>query len=294
VDWSSYETNALELLPICMECILEQENGRQRYCDTVLQMTRAYALCGTLNEALELSKEVAFHQAVRAPLIKGQTGGPPGKRNYELQQLLSDALVPTGVDDIFKLAGLESPDISVLSEEFLAEVSKTPLKNLAVELLQRLIKDQVKTKFRTNVVKEKKYSDRLDATLNKYALRGLQAAQVIEELLAMARQFKEDIEREEKHELSPEEHAFYDALSQNTSAQELMGEETLVEIAREVAERLRSNVTVDWAVRDSVRARLRIIIRTLLRKYKYPPDGEKGAVDLVLKQAEALSEDLAA
>lgn len=133
-----------------------------------------------------------------------------------------------------------------------------------------------------------------ESALSAYANRGVEAAQVIEELIAMAKQFKEDLEREAEHGLSAEEHAFYDALAQNGSAQEAMGEEVLVEMAREVASKLRSNLTVDWAVRDSVRARLRVIIRTLLRKYRYPPDGQKGAVELVLKQAEVLSEDLAA
>ena len=294
VDWSAYETQALRLIPDCMEHILGQDDGKRRYCDFVLQMTRAFALCGTMDEAGALAKEVAFHQAVRAPLIKTGKAGPPRNPEYELQQLLSQAVVGEGVEDIFKLAGLESPDISILSDEFLQEVMKMPQKNLAVELLNRLIKDEVKTKFRTNVVKQRKFSDLLEASLAKYANRGIEAAQVIEELIAMAQQFKEDLERELEHELSAEEHAFYDALAQNGSAQEAMGEEVLVEMAREVASKLRSNLTVDWAVRESVRARLRVIIRTLLRKYRYPPDGQKGAVELVLRQAEVLSEDLAA
>ena len=294
VDWSAYETEALRLIPDCMEHILGQDDGKRRYCDTVLQMTKAFALCGTIDEAVALAKEVAFHQAVRAPLIKTGTAGPPRNPEYELQQLLSSAIVGEGIEDIFKLAGLDSPDISILSDEFLKEVMKMPQKNLAVELLVRLIKDEVKSKFRTNIVKQRKFSDLLEASLNKYANRGIEAAQVIEELIAMAKQFKEDLERAAEHELTPEEHAFYDALAQNKSAQDAMGEEVLVEMAREVAAKLRSNLTIDWAVRNSVRARLRVLIRTLLRRYKYPPDGQKGAVELVLRQAEVLSEDLAA
>ena len=176
---------------------------------------------------------------------------------------------------MFKLAGLESPDISILSESFLKEVMKMPHRNLAVELLQRLIKDEVKTRFRTNVVKQRKFSDLLEKSLGRYANRAIEAAQVIEELIAMAKQFKEDLERRVSHNLSPEEEAFYDALAQNESAQELMGEEVLVEMAREVAKKLRENLTVDWAVRESVRARLRILIRQLLRQYKYPPRRSK-------------------
>ena len=187
------------------------------------------------------------------------------------------------------MAGLDSPDISILSEDFLKEVMKMPHKNLAVELLQRLIKDEVKTKFKTNVVKQRKFSDLLEKSLGKYANRAIEAAQVIEELIAMARQFREDLERRDGHNLSDEEEAFYDALAKNESASELMGEEVLVEMAREVAKKLRENLTVDWAVRDSVRAKLRILIRTLLRKYKYLLDQQRDAVAMVLRQAEVIS-----
>ena len=293
VDWSEYKTKALQLIPACMDHVLEQEDGKRRYCDTVLQMTKAFALCGTLDEAMELAPEVAFHQAVRAPLVKSDRGDiPPKDTDFELRQLLSQAIVGEGVSDVFKLAGLESPDISILSDDFLKEVMKMPHKNLAVELLQRLIKDEVRTRFRTNVVKQRKFSELLEKSLGKYANRAIEAAQVIEELIAMAKQFKEDLRRKESHDLDDEEEAFYDALAQNESAQELMGEEVLVEMAREIAKKLRDNLTVDWAVRESVRARLRIIIRQLLRKYKYPPDQQKGAVELVLIQAETLSEEM--
>ena len=291
VDWSEFRTKALILIPECMDCVLAQEDGKRRYADTVLQMTKAFALCGTLDEALELSPEVAFHQAVRAPLIKGSDGDRPKKNvNYELRQLVSQAVVGEGVSDVFKLAGLQTPDISILSDEFLSEVMKMPHKNLAVELLQRLIKDEVKSKFRTNVVKQRKFSDLLQTSLGKYANRAIEAAQVIEELIAMAKQFQEDLARRESHNMSDEEEAFYDALAKNESAQEVMGEEVLVEMAREIAAKLRDNLTVDWAVRDSVRAKLRILIRTLLRRYKYPPDQAKDAVEMVLRQAEVVSE----
>ena len=293
VDWSDFRTKALQLIPECLDHVLEQEDGKRRYADTVLQMTKAFALCGTLDEALELSPEIAFHQAIRAPLIKG--GGEDKRKkdvNYELRQLVSQAVVGDGVSDIFKLAGLESPDISILSHDFLREVMKMPQKNLAVELLQRLIKDEVKSNFRTNVVKQRKFSDLLQKSLDKYSNRAIEAAQVIEELIAMAKEFKEDLERRGNYNLSDEEEAFYDALATNESASDLMGEEVLVEMAREVAKKLRENLTVDWSVRDSVRARLRIMIRALLRRYKYPPDQEKDAVDLVLRQAEVISHDL--
>jgi type I restriction enzyme, R subunit len=293
VDWTAFRKNALALIPECLDHVLEQEDGKRRYADTVLQMTKAFALCGTLDEALELSPEVAFHQAVRAPLIKDGAGDTPPRKDidYELRQLVSQAVVGDGVSDIFKLAGLQSPDISILSDHFLNEVMKMPQKNLAVELLQRLIKDEVKSKFKTNVVKQRKFSDLLEKSLGRYSNRAVEAAQVIEELIAMAKQFQADLSRRESHNLTDEEEAFYDALAQNNSAQELMGEEVLVEMAREVAKKLRENLTVDWAVRDSVRAKLRILIRTLLRKYRYPPDQQNDAVDMVLRQAEVISED---
>ena len=292
VDWSSFHTEALKLIPACLDRVLAQTDGKRRYCDTVLRMTQAFALCGTLDDALALSPEVAFHQAIRAPLVKGGGAGKPKKDiDYELRQLVSQAVVGEGVADVFKLAGLETPDISILSEDFLKEVMKMPHKNLAVELLQRLIKDEVKSKFKTNVVKQSKFSDLLKKSLGKYANRTIEAAQVIEELIAMAKEFQADLKRKESHNLTDEEEAFYDALAKNESAQELMGEEVLVEIAREVAKKLRENLTIDWAVRDSVRARLRLLIRTLLRQYKYPPDQQKDAVDMVLQQAEAISEE---
>ena len=291
VDWSAFKTMALSLIPECMDRILARENGKRRYADTVLQMTKAFALCGTLDEAMKLSPEVAFHQAVRAPLVKVDVeDGPKRDVNYELRQLVSQVVVGEGVSDIFKLAGLDTPDISILSEEFLAEVIKMPHKNLAVELLQRLIKDEVKAKFRTNVVKQRKFSDLLQAALGKYANRAIEAAQVIEELIEMAKEFQEDLSRRESHNLNDEEEAFYDALAKNESAQKIMGEEILVDMAREIAKKLRDNLTVDWAVRDNVRAKLRILIRTLLRKYKYPPDQTRDAVDMVLRQAEVISE----
>ena len=292
VDWSGFEVNALSLIPECMDRILGLENGKRKYCDLVLQMTKAFALCGTLDEALEVSKEVAFHQAVRIPLIKNSMEpGAPRDTEVELRQMLSRALIGEGVTDVFKLAGLEKPDISILSDEFLKEVMKMPHKNLAVELLQHLVRDEVKARFKTNVVKQRKFSELLEKSLGRYANRMINAAQVIEELIAMAKQLRGDLERRKNHNLSEEEEAFYDALAGNESAEELMGEEVLVEMARELAKKLRDNLTVDWAVRESVRARLRILIRSLLRRYKYPPDQQKGAVDLVLRQAEVISEE---
>lgn len=295
VQWGDFRSRALQLIPECLDHVLGLDDGKKRYCDTVLQMTKAFALSGALDEAIQLAPEIAFHQAIRAALMKSDTSRDEGKKphnvDYELRQLVSQAVVGDGVADIFKLAGLETPDISILSDDFLREVMKMPQKNLAVELLQKLIRDEVRSKFKTNVVKQNKFSDLLQASLGKYANRAIEAAQVIEELIAMAKQFKSDLERRASHDLNDEEEAFYDALAKNQSASDLMGEEVLVQIAREVAKSLRANLTVDWAVKDNVRARLRNLVRALLKRYKYPPDQQSDAIDMVLRQAEVISED---
>ena len=293
VDWSDYKKNALKLLPACLDNILQKPDGKRRYCDTVLAITKAFALCGTMEEAMQYSAEVAFHQAIRAPLIKKSGTGKDGEYknvDFELKQLVSESLVGDGVADVFKIAGLESPDISILSDEFLAEVKKMPQKNLAVELLQKLMKDEMKTRFKNNIVKQKQFSELLQNALDKYSNRAIEAAQVIEELIQMAKAFKEDLDKTKKMNLNESEVAFYDALSDNNSAKELMGDELLVKIAREVAEKLRKNVTVDWNVKESVRAKLRLIIKNILKRYRYPPDEEQKAIDLVLVQAEQFSE----
>ena len=295
VDWSDFKNNALKLLPECIDHILQQEDGRKRYCDTVLTITKSFALCGATDEAMKFAEEVAFHQAIRAPLIKTEKKGGRGEYkdiDFELKQLISESLVVEDVADIFKIAGLEKLDISILSEEFLKEVQKMPYKDLAVELLQRLINDEVKSKFRTNLVKQRKFSDLLTNSLIKYNNRSIEAAQVIEELIAMANEFKKDLEKSKELNLSSAENAFYDALSNNKSAEDLMGEEVLVKIAVEIAEKLRNNVTVDWSVRESVRAKLRLLVKNLLRKYRYPPDSQDEAVELVLSQAATISEEL--
>jgi len=296
VDWSDYKNKALQLLPECIDHVLDLEDGRKRYCDVVLAMTKAFALCGAMDEALVFSEEVAFHQAIRAPLIKSERKGGSGDfkdTDFELKQLVSESLIAEGVSDIFTIAGIDRPDISILSDEFLKEVQKMEHKNLAVELLEKLLKDEVKSRFRTNVVKDKKFSELLKNALTKYQNRSIEAAQVIAELIKMAKEFKKDIEKTNELDLNPAENAFYDALSNNKSAEELMGEEVLLQIAKEIAEKLRKNITVDWSVRESVRARLRLLVRNLLRKYKYPPDQQDEAVELILSQAEVISEEWA-
>ncbi len=223
--------------------------------------------------------------------ISDWDGRPPKDVDGALQQLLSGALVADGITDVFKLAGLNKPDLSILSEEFLQEINKLPQKNLAVELLRRLLQDELQSRFRTNWVKQKRFSELLQASLAKYANRSVEAAQVIEELIAMAREFRLAAEQAKNRGLNPAEEAFYDSLANNASAQELMGDEVLMKMARELADKLRGNLTIDWQYKDNVRARLRTMIKALLKRYKYPPDEEKAAIDLVLQQTELLSEE---
>lgn len=197
-----------------------------------------------------------------------------------------------GITDVFKVAGLTTPDLGILSDRFLAEVSRIPQKNLAVELLQRLLRDEIRTRFKTNVVQQKRFSEMLAAFLNKYINRAVEAAQVIEELIAMAKTFREVWEHGAALGLTPAEQAFYDALADNRSAQELMAEDVLAAMARGLAEMLRKNATVDWQSKENVRAKLRIRIKTMLKRYEYPPDRQESAIKTVLRQAETMGEEL--
>lgn len=198
-------------------------------------------------------------------------------------------MIAEGVEDIFKLAGLDKPNIGLLDDDFMQDVRSMKDRNFSVELLEKLLRDEIRSNTRNNVVQEKNYSDRLLETLRKYRNRAIETAQVIEELIQMAKDFQGAMKRHEDLGLNPDEVAFYDALANNESAVRELGDEILKKIAHELVEKLRKSTTVDWQVRDSVRAKLRNMVRILLRRYKYPPDKADEAIDLVLKQAEVLS-----
>ncbi|PLK50440.1 type I restriction endonuclease subunit R [Uliginosibacterium sp. TH139] len=292
-DFSAYRTQAAVLLLPAANFVLGQEEGKKRWADVVLAITKAFSLCGTLDEALPLREEIAFFQAIRAVIAKATTSDAKlteESRNAVLKQILDNAVVAEGVEDIFKLAGLERPNIGILSDAFLEEVRQLPQRNFAVELLQKLLNDQVKSHMRTNVVLERKFSERLQAALNRYLSRAVESAQIIEELIAMAQEFREAAMRGDKLGLNDSELAFYDALADNESAVRELGDEALKKIAIEVTEKLRNSTSVDWQKRESVRARLRNLVRITLRRYKYPPDMQEEAIRLVLEQAERLSE----
>lgn len=203
---------------------------------------------------------------------------------------MSRAVSSDEVLDIFSFAGLDRPNIGIMSEEFLEEVRLMPQRNLAVELLERLLKNEIKAKLKTNVVQSKKFSEMLSATLNKYHNRAIETIQVIEELVRLAKDFAEAAKRGEQLGLNQDETAFYDALAENGASVRELTDETLKRSAIELTESLRRSTTVDWSFRETVRARLRLMVKRILRKYRYPPDAEKAAIELVLQQAETLSE----
>lgn len=292
LDLSAFETDAHKLLVPAANYLLGIEDGKKRFLDLVLATNKAYSLSSTLDEAKDLRKEIAFYSAIKAAISKFTTVDKKRteeEKNSALKQILDNAVVAEGVADVFALCGLNKPNIGLLSEEFLEDVRQMPHKNLAVELLEKLLKDDIKAKTRNNVVQEKKFADRLQETLRKYHNRAIETAQVIEELIQMAKEFQEEMAREAELGLNPDEVAFYDALANNESAVRELGDEILKKIAVEITEKLRRSTTVDWQVRDSVRAKLKILVRRTLQRWKYPPDKAAEAVELVLKQAETLS-----
>ena len=242
-------------------------------------------------DAIRIRDDVAFFQTVQAGLVKRATVDRQSQEDLDhaVRQIISRALTSEGVIDIFAAAGLEKPDISILSDEFLAEVQDLPHRNLAVELLQKLLKGELVTRRKKNVVQARSFAEMLEQTLRKYQNRAIEAAQVIEELIELARTMREANARGEKLGLSEDEVAFYDALETNDSAVQVLGDETLRGIARELVETVRNNVTIDWTLRENVRAHLRVLVKRILRKHGYPPDKQEKATRTVLEQAEVLS-----
>ena len=290
-DYTGFSRDPLAFLRDAVNYILGLDDGKKRYLDVSLAMSKAWSLCNTLDEAEPLQEEFAFLSAIRVGLIKldPKAKFSQSEKNSLLSKILDNAVVATGVEDVFALAGLDKPNIGLLSDEFLEEVREMPQRNLAVELLKKLLNDGIHARSGNNVVQQKKYSDRLKAVLLKYNNRAIETAQVIEELIQMAKAFQEAMARDDALGLTPDEIAFYDALAENESAVRELGDDTLRKLAIEVTLKLRQSTTVDWQVRESVRARLRILVRQTLRKYKYPPDKTPGAVELILKQAEVVS-----
>ena len=295
-DWSKWTTVPAQerwlLLPSAQEYILAQENGKDRCLQAVRKLSQAFALAVPHEETFRIRDDVGFFQQVRTALSKRAEGEARPEEDLDLavRQIVSRAVASEGVIDIFAAAGLEKPDISILSEEFLAEVQGMPQRNLAVELLQKLLKGELATRRRTNVVQARSFAEMLEQTLRRYQNRAIEAAQVIEELIQLARDMREAGARGERLGLTDDELAFYDALETNDSAVQVLGDETLRAIAQELVDTVRRNVTIDWTLRENVRAQLRVLVRRILRKHGYPPDKQDKAIQAVLEQAEVLSE----
>jgi type I restriction enzyme R subunit len=270
-----------------------KKNAHRRYQDAVLALSKAFSLTSASDEAKKIRDEVGFFQAIRAALVKTSVGSAISKQERELaiQQIVSRAVVSTEIVDILAAAGIKSPDISILSDEFLAEVQQMEKKNLALEALKKLLNDGIRSRSKANVVQTKAFSERLEDAVARYHANAITAAEVMQELIKLAKDIRAARQRGEESGLSDEEIAFYDALAENESAVEVMGDDKLRLIAHELLVSLRENVSVDWAYRESARARLRVLVKRILRKYGYPPDLQDAAVQTVLQQAEMLSSD---
>jgi len=291
----------LNLLPAAQEHILKPatdettDKKKQRYLQAVSDLSKAFALAVPHDKALAIRDDVGFFQAVRAALTKstGAKQKSPDQLDAAIRQIISRAVASDQVIDIFAAAGLKRPDISILSDKFLAEVRHMPLKNLAVETLRKLLNNEIKLRQKKFLIQARSFSEMLEASIRKYQNRAIEAAAVIEELIQLAKQMREANKRGEDLKLSDDELAFYDALEVNDSAVKVLGEPTLTTIARELVEAVRNSVTIDWTEREAVRARIRVMVKRILRKYGYPPDKQEKATVTVLQQAELLCADWA-
>src|SRR5262249_4582013 len=293
-NWSHWLSGTpgqkLSLLPAAQEHILKQEDGKNRLLRAVAELSAAFALAVPHEEALRVRDDVGFFQAVRAVLSKSAPGDRKTDEDLDhaIRQIVSKAMVSDEVIDIFSAAGLKKPDISILSDEFLAEIRGMPHRNLAVEMLEKLLKGEIKTRSKRNVVQARSFSEMLEMSLRRYQNRAIETAKVIEELIQLAKDMREAERRGEALGLNQDEVAFYDALETNDSAVKVLGNEALRTIARELVATVRANVTIDWTVRENVRAQLRVLVKRILRKYGYPPDLQEKATQTVLEQAEVV------
>ncbi|MDR4187790.1 DEAD/DEAH box helicase [Bacillus cereus] len=272
------------------------EDEKKRFLNTVTELAKAYALCATTPEAEELNDEIGFFKAVKASIVKTIGDGSKKKTgsqmDAQINQLISKSVISEDVVDIYKELGLENPDISILSDQFLEDVRSLPQKNLAVELLNRLLNGKVKNVQRSNLIKARKFSEMLQNSLNKYNKRTIETSKVIEELIELAKEMDAAYKRGEQTGLVKEEIAFYDALASHETAEQVLGDDTLKIIAHELTRSIKANMSIDWNLRESARAKMRITVKRLLKKYGYPPDLQEDAIEIVIEQAERMSEQL--
>jgi len=276
------------------EHILSLKDGKNRFIKQVSLLSKTFALSVPSLPAMEIKEEVGFFQAVKARLTKFEpTGNGKGDAEIEtaIRQIVDKAVVVDGIIDIFNAAGIKKPDISILSDDFLKEIQGMKRKNLALELLKKILDDEIKIRTKKNFIQSKKLSDMLDAAIKKYQNNLLTTAQVIEELIQIAKEIKVFDERGEDLGLMEDEVAFYDALAMNESAIEVLGDDTLRDLARILVEKVKANTTIDWTIKESVQAKLRVIVKRILRQYSYPPDKQKLATENILQQAELFADE---
>ena len=300
-DYSGFSTGGHKTLAGAANHVLglatgKTRDGKKRFADTALAMSKAFTLCCTLDDAKAVREEVAFFQGVKVILTKKELSAKrrtDEQRELAIRQIINSAVVSESVVDIFDAVGLDKPNIGLLDDEFLAQLNDLPERNLAVELLERLLQGEIKSRFAGSIVQDRKFSEMLSNVIQRYQNRSIETAQVMEELIAMAKKFREASLQGEKLGLSEDEVKFYNALAVNESAVRELTDETLKKIAHELTESLRKNLSVDWSARESVQAKLRLMVKRILRKYKYPPDHQDAAVELVLEQVQALGDSWA-
>jgi type I restriction enzyme, R subunit len=295
-----FHVDAKEKLSIILQAeehILGLHEGKDRFVREVTLLSQAFALTIPGEEAMAIKDDVAFFQAVKARLVKFEgTGTGTGRSDKEIEtaikQIVDQALASDKVIDIFDAAGIKKPDISILSDEFLLEVKGMKHQNLAFELLKRLLNDEIKSRAKTNLVKSRALLEMLERAIKKYQNNLLSTAEIIQEMIKMAKDIKAADTEGERLGLSTAEVAFYDALEVNDSAVKVLGDATLREIAKEIADKIRANATIDWSIRESARAKMMVIVRRTLNRYGYPPDKQEKAIETVLKQAELMADGL--
>jgi type I restriction enzyme, R subunit len=298
--WSKWHNGTpaekMSLLPGAQEHILKQENGKERFVQVVTELSQAFALCAGSDDAIEIRDDIGFFQAVKAALAKKRgESKSTDVLDHAVRQLVAKAIVPEGeIIDVFSAAGLKQPDISILSDQFLAEVRGLKYKNVAAELLAKLLGDEIKVRSKRNLVQSREFSEMLKKTLNAYHNRAIATQEVIEELIKLAKQLSEADKRGVDLGLNDDEVAFYDALAANNSAVQVMGKDNLKVIATELVTQVRKSVTIDWTLRESARAKIKVLVKRILRKHGYPPDLQDEATKLVLQQAELLCAEWAA
>lgn len=283
----------LQIISAAIDHALSQENGKKRLLQGVTELSKTYALAVPHPYTLKVNNEIAFFQAVKSACVKLTAPESSVKDDLDsaINQIVSKAVTTDKIVDIYAAAGIKNPDISILSDEFLADVRHLKHKNLAIEMLRKLLNDEIRHRAMKNLMQSKTFSEMLEQTIRKYQNRTLETAQVINELIELAKDMKKAQKRGDDLKLSEEELAFYDALEVNDSAVKVLGDDVLCQIARDLTETLRNNVTIDWTVKESVRAKLRVLVKRLLKKYDYPPDKQEKATRTVLEQAELLAQN---